>query len=301
MTTRSDQVTFHSGFVAIVGRPNVGKSSLINLLVGEKVSIVSAKPQTTRNRILGIVGDEQSQIIFIDTPGVHKPSSKLGEFMVKTIENAVQGIDLLCLLIDASKPREADHELAAAYKNYNIPKYLLLNKIDLIHPQDLLPLMASFADMNFDIMLPISAKTGEGIDRLMKEIRRQLPQGPQYYPGDIWTDQSERTMIAEIIREKALLNLREEVPHGVGVEILSVKEVREDLIEIHADIYCERNSHKSIIIGKKGEMLQKIGSQARADIEKLLQKHVNLQLWVKVRTGWMDNNNDLKSLGYWDK
>lgn len=301
MTTRSDQVTFHSGFVAIVGRPNVGKSSLINLLVGEKVSIVSAKPQTTRNRILGIVGDEQSQIIFIDTPGVHKPSSKLGEFMVKTIKNAVQGIDLLCLLIDASKPREADHELAAAYKNYNIPKYLLLNKIDLIHPQDLLPLMASFADMNFDIMLPISAKTGEGIDRLMKEIRRQLPQGPQYYPGDIWTDQSERTMIAEIIREKALLNLREEVPHGVGVEILSVKEVREDLTEIHADIYCERNSHKSIIIGKKGEMLQKIGSQARADIEKLLQNHVNLQLWVKVRTGWMDNNNDLKSLGYWDK
>ena len=301
MTNLNNQENFHSGFVAIVGRPNVGKSTLINHLVGEKVSIVSPKPQTTRNRILGIVGDEKSQIIFVDTPGVHKPSNKLGEFMAKTIQNAVQGIDMLCLLIDASKPREADHELAAVYKNYHVPKYLLLNKTDLLRPQDLLPIMSSFSEAGFDMMLPISAKTGEGIESLMLQIRKQLPLGPQYYPDDIWTDQNERAMVAEIIREKALLNLREEVPHGIGVEILSVNEIREDLTEIHADIYCERNSHKSIIIGKKGEMLQKIGSQARMDIEKLLQKHVNLQLWVKVRAGWMDNNNDLKSLGYWDK
>lgn len=301
MTTLNTQEDFHSGFVAIVGRPNVGKSTLINHLVGEKVSIVSPKPQTTRNKILGIVGDDQSQIIFVDTPGMHKPNTKLGEFMVKNIQDAVQGIDMLCLLIDASKPREADHELADIYKNYHMPKYLLLNKTDLLHPQELLPIIASFAEANFDMMLPISAKTGEGTERLMQEIRKNLPKGPQYYPDDIWTDQNERVMIAEIIREKALLNLREEVPHGVGVEVLSVKEIREDLTEIHADIYCERNSHKSIIIGKKGEMLQKIGSLARYDIEKLLQKHVNLQLWVKVREGWMDNNNDLKSLGYWDK
>ena len=301
MTTLNTQENFRSGFVAILGRPNVGKSTLVNHLVGEKVSIVSPKPQTTRNKILGIVGDDQSQIIFVDTPGMHKPSTKLGDFMVKTIQDAVQGIDMLCLLIDASKPREADHELADIYKNYHMPKYLLLNKTDLLHPQDLLPIMASFAEADFDMMLPISAKTGEGTERLMQEIRKQLPQGPQYYPDDLWTDQNERVMIAEIIREKALLNLREEVPHGIGVEVLSVKEIREDLTEIHADIYCERNSHKSIIIGKKGEMLQKIGSLARYDIEKLLQKHVNLQLWVKVREGWMDNNNDLKSLGYWDK
>ncbi|NLC32800.1 MAG: GTPase Era [Clostridiales bacterium] len=300
MTNSLKPDNFHSGFVAIVGRPNVGKSTLINHLVGEKVSIVSPKPQTTRNKILGIIGDEHSQIIFVDTPGFHKPNTKLGQYMVKTIENAVQGIDILCLLIDASRPREADHEFAAAYKEYNIPKFLLLNKTDLLHPQELLPILSSFAESGFDMMLPISAKTGEGIELLMQKIREELPLGPQYYPGDIWTDQSERAMIAEIIREKALLNLREEVPHGIGVEVLSVKEIREDLSEIHADIYCERNSHKSIIIGKKGEMLQKIGSQSRIDIEKLLHTHVNLQLWVKVRTGWMDNNNDLKSLGYWD-
>ena len=301
MTTSINQEDFRSGFVAIVGRPNVGKSTLINHLVGEKVSIVSPKPQTTRSKILGIVGDEKSQIIFVDTPGFHKPSNKLGDYMVKTIQNAVQGIDMLCLLIDASRPREADHEFAAAYKDYKIPKYLLLNKTDLLHPQELLPILSTFADAGFDMMLPISAKTGEGIERLMQEIREHLPKGPQYYPGDIWTDQSERAMIAEIIREKALLNLREEVPHGIGVEIVSVKEIRDGMTEIHADIYCERNSHKSIIIGKKGEMLQKIGTQARGDIEQLLHTHVNLQLWVKVRTGWMDNNNDLKSLGYWDK
>ena len=292
---------FHSGFVAVVGRPNVGKSTLVNRLVGEKVSIVSPKPQTTRNRILGIVGTEHSQVVFVDTPGIHKPKTKLGEYMEKSVQDAVQGIDILCVLIDASKPRPEDHELAESYKGFKVPKYLLLNKTDLVRPQDLLPIISSFADAGFDMVLPISAKSGEGLDTLMQEIQKHLPQGPKYYPDDLWTDQNERQMIAEIIREKALMNLREEVPHGIGVEVLSVKEIRKDLTEIQADIYCERASHKTIIIGRKGEMLQKIGSQARADIEKLLDCHVNLQLWVKVRTGWMDSSSDLKSLGYWER
>lgn len=292
---------FHSGFVAVVGRPNVGKSTLVNRLVGEKVSIVSPKPQTTRNRILGIVGTEHSQVVFVDTPGIHKPKTKLGEYMEKSVQDAVQGIDILCVLIDASKPRPEDHELAESYKGFKVPKYLLLNKTDLVRPQDLLPIISSFADAGFDMVLPISAKAGEGVDILMQEIYKHLPQGPKYYPDDLWTDQNERQMIAEIIREKALMNLREEVPHGIGVEVLSVKEIRKDLTEIQADIYCERASHKTIIIGRKGEMLQKIGSQARADIEKLLDFHVNLQLWVKVRTGWMDSSSDLKSLGYWER
>lgn len=292
---------FHSGFVAVVGRPNVGKSTLVNRLVGEKVSIVSPKPQTTRNRILGIVGTEHSQVVFVDTPGIHKPKTKLGEYMEKSVQDAVQGIDILCVLIDASKPRPEDHELAESYKGFKVPKYLLLNKTDLVRPQDLLPIISSFADAGFDMVLPISAKAGEGVDILMQEIYKHLPKGPKYYPDDLWTDQNERQMIAEIIREKALMNLREEVPHGIGVEVLSVKEIRKDLTEIQADIYCERASHKTIIIGRKGEMLQKIGSQARADIEKLLDCHVNLQLWVKVRTGWMDSSSDLKSLGYWER
>ena len=247
------------------------------------------------------MGTEHSQVVFVDTPGIHKPKTKLGEYMEKSVQDAVQGIDILCVLIDASKPRPEDHELAESYKGFKVPKYLLLNKTDLVRPQDLLPILSSFADAGFDMVLPISAKAGEGVDILMQEIYKHLPQGPKYYPDDLWTDQNERQMIAEIIREKALMNLREEVPHGIGVEVLSVKEIRKDLTEIQADIYCERASHKTIIIGRKGEMLQKIGSQARADIENLLDCHVNLQLWVKVRTGWMDSSSDLKSLGYWER
>ena len=172
---------FHSGFVAVVGRPNVGKSTLVNRLVGEKVSIVSPKPQTTRNRILGIVGTEHSQVVFVDTPGIHKPKTKLGEYMEKSVQDAVQGIDILCVLIDASKPRPEDHELAESYKGFKVPKYLLLNKTDLVRPQDLLPIISSFADAGFDMVLPISAKAGEGVDILMQEIYKHLPQGPKYY------------------------------------------------------------------------------------------------------------------------
>lgn len=297
----TDQQTFHSGFVAVIGRPNVGKSTLINRLVGEKVSIVTPKPQTTRNRILGIVSDEKSQIVFVDTPGVHRPRTKLGEYMEKTVQDALQGIDLLCQLVDAGKVGQDDHALAQANAGLSVPRFLLINKTDLLHPQRLLPIISAFSEYGFDMILPISARTGEGLDRLMTAIYERLPEGPRYYPDDIWTDQNERQMIGEIIREKALLLLREEVPHGIGVEVLSVKEVRADLTEIHADIYCERDAHKRIIIGRQGEMLGRIGSQARANIEALLHTQVNLQLWVKVRVGWLDNLNDLKSLGYTDK
>ncbi|NLD33982.1 MAG: GTPase Era [Clostridiales bacterium] len=297
----ADQQTFHSGFVAVIGRPNVGKSTLINRLVGEKVSIVTPKPQTTRSRILGILGDEQSQIVFVDTPGVHRPRTKLGEYMEKTIHESLQGIDLLCQLVDAGKVGRDDHALAQANAGLSVPRFLLINKTDLVHPQRLLPTISAFSEYGFDMILPISARSGEGLDRLMAAIRERLPEGPRYYPDDIWTDQNERQMIAEIVREKALMLLREEVPHGIGVEVLSVKEIRDDLTEVHADIYCEREAHKRIIIGRQGEMLGKIGSQARADIEALLHTQVNLQLWVKVRTGWLDNLNDLKSLGYTDQ
>lgn len=289
---------FRSGFVGVFGRPNVGKSTLVNRLIGEKVSIVSPKPQTTRSRILGIMTDEACQIVLVDTPGIHRPRTRLGEYMEKTVQDAMQGLDLLCVLVDASRVQASDHEMVQGFKGLNIPKYLLINKLDLVAPLTLLPIIASFAEDGFDMILPISARTGEGMDTLIAAIRKALPEGPLYFPKDMWTDQTERQIVAEIIRERALYNLREEIPHGVGIELLSMKQVSEQLTEIHANLYCEREAHKRIIIGKQGSMLKLIGSQARASIEALLGTQVNLQLWVKVREGWRDNLNDLRTLGY---
>lgn len=293
----AEQKAFHSGFVAVVGRPNVGKSTLVNRLVDEKVAIVSPKPQTTRNKLLGIVTTEDSQIVFVDTPGIHRPRTRLGEYMEQATQEAMQGIDMLCLLVDASRVSGADHEISQQLKGIKVPRFLLINKLDLVHPQQLLPIIDSFKDDGFDMILPISAAKGEGMPELMRAIHKALPEGPRYFPEDMWTDQTLRQMVAEIVREKALMNLKEEIPHGIGVELLSMKE-GEHLTEIHATIYCERDSHKGIIIGKGGRMLQQIGSQARASIELLLDTQVNLQLWVKVRPGWRDNMNDLKTLGY---
>jgi len=284
----TEQSAFHSGFAAIIGRPNVGKSTLINRLVGEKVSIVSPKPQTTRTKLLGIVTSPQAQIIFVDTPGIHRPRTKLGEYMEKAAEDALQGIDVLCVLVDALKVNAQDHSIVKRFGNVKIPKYLLINKVDLVHPQQLLPIIDSFKDDGFDMILPLSAKTGEGVEELTQAIYSALPEGPHYYPEDIFTDQTQRQMVAEIIREKALMNLKEEIPHGIGVEILTLKEESDTFTQIHATIYCERDSHKGIIIGKKGQMLQQIGTQARAGIEALLDTHVNLQLWIKVRPGWRE-------------
>ena len=289
---------FHSGFATIVGRPNVGKSTLLNTLVGEKVAIVSNRPQTTRNRVMGVMGGDNSQIVFVDTPGMHTPRTKLGEFMVKSIEDAMEGIDALLVLVDVTAIGPHDRSIVAEMSKKKVYKLLVLNKIDLVEPKDLLSIIDSFKNAGYDGIMPISAKTGDGVDQIRSELTAHLPVGPKYFPDDMLTDQPERDICAELIREKALRNLRDEVPHGVGVEMMAMKKENDNFMEIDATIYCERASHKGIIIGKRGSMLQKIGQEARQDIEALLGLHVNLQLWVKVRPGWRDSAEDLKTLGY---
>ena len=289
---------FHSGFATIVGRPNVGKSTLLNTLVGEKVAIVSNRPQTTRNRVMGVMGGDNSQIVFVDTPGMHTPRTKLGEFMVKSIEEAMEGIDALLVLVDVTAIGPHDRSIVEQMSKKKVYKLLVLNKIDLVEPKDLLGIIDSFKNAAYDGIMPISAKTGDGVAQIRKELEAHLPVGPKYFPDDMLTDQPERDICAELIREKALRNLRDEVPHGVGVEMMAMKKENDNFMEIDATIYCERASHKGIIIGKQGSMLQKIGREARQDIEALLGLHVNLQLWVKVRPGWRDSADDLKTLGY---
>ncbi len=294
----SEQLEFRSGFIAVIGRPNVGKSTLVNHLVGEKVAIVSPKPQTTRNRIVGVWTEDSFQAVFVDTPGIHQPRTRLGEFMAQSVREALQGTDIILLMADAASVSDADHRVLDDISAQKIPKILLLNKIDLVRPQNLLELIASFDGKGLEEIIPVSCKTGDGIEEVRRELIRRLPPGPRYFPQDLWTDQTERQLCAELIREKALLNLKEEIPHGIGVEVLSMRKLSERLTEIHADLYCEREGHKKIIIGKGGSMLEAIGSQARADIERLLGAHVNLKLWVKVRPGWRNSAADLKSLGY---
>ena len=289
---------FHSGFITIVGRPNVGKSTLMNALVGEKIAIVSPRPQTTRSRIMGIVTHPGWQIVFLDTPGVHKPRTKLGEFMMQSVRDAMDGTDGMLMLVDAMHIGEQDHQLAADVVKTSAPKLLAINKIDLLPREKLLELIASFADAGFDAIIPISAKTGDGLEDLTNALVSRLPEGPKYFPDDMVTDQPERVICAELIREKTLRHLREEVPHGIGVEMMRIEKLSDSLTQMDATIYCERDAHKGIIIGRHGSMLQTIGTEARMDIEKLMDTHVNLQLWVKVRPGWRDNVSDLRNLGY---
>lgn len=289
---------FHSGFATIVGRPNVGKSTLLNTLVGEKIAITSSRPQTTRSRVMGVMSGDGCQIVFVDTPGIHRPRTKLGEFMVQSIEEAMEGIDALLVLADVTAIGPHDRSIIEEMSHKKVFKVLVLNKTDLVEPKNLLGIIDSFKDVPYDAILPVSARTGDGIEDLKKELTAHLPVGPKYFPDDMLTDQPERDICAELIREKALRNLRDEVPHGIGVEMMAMKKLNDHFTEIDATIYCERDSHKGIIIGKKGAMLQKIGAEARADIEALLDTHVNLQLWVKVRPGWRDSAEDLKTLGY---
>lgn len=289
---------FHSGFATIVGRPNVGKSTLLNTLVGEKIAITSSRPQTTRSRVMGVMSGDGCQIVFVDTPGIHRPRTKLGEFMVQSIEEAMEGIDALLVLADVTAIGPHDRSIIEEMSHKKVFKVLVLNKTDLVEPKNLLGIIDSFKDAPYDAILPVSARTGDGIEDLKKELTAHLPVGPKYFPDDMLTDQPERDICAELIREKALRNLRDEVPHGIGVEMMAMKKLNDHFTEIDATIYCERDSHKGIIIGKKGAMLQKIGAEARADIEALLDTHVNLQLWVKVRPGWRDSAEDLKTLGY---
>lgn len=294
----SDENAFRSGFVTIVGRPNVGKSTLMNAMVGEKIAIVSSRPQTTRNRIMGVMTRPDWQIVFLDTPGIHTPRTKLGESMMQSVKDAMDGMDGMLVLVDATQVGEQDRAIVRDMGGRKVPKVLALNKIDLLTPDKLLSLIASFADCGYDAIIPISAKTGDGLDDLTKQLSSALPQGPKYFPDDMMTDQPERLICAELIREKALSHLRDEVPHGIGVEMMGMEKKNDNFMEINATIYCEREAHKGIIIGKHGAMLQTIGTEARTDIEKLLGLHVNLKLWVKVRPDWRNRTSDLRTLGY---
>jgi GTP-binding protein Era len=294
----NDAQPFHSGFIAIVGRPNVGKSTLLNALLGEKLAIVSPKPQTTRNRILGVYTAENSQLVFLDTPGVHNPRNRLGEYMMQTVRDALQGIDGLMTVVDATQVDRQDRELVKDMAAHKIKKTLVLNKIDLMPKERLLTLIQSFADSGYDEIMPVSALTGDGVDDLRKLLISMLPEGPRYFPEDTLTDEPERFLCAEIVREKALLHLKDEVPHGIGVEVMTLHKIRDGLTEIDATIYCERSAHKGIVIGKQGAMLKRIGADARVDIEALLGTHVNLKLWVKVREDWRNRRDDLQTLGY---
>ena len=291
---------FLSGFAAIVGRPNVGKSTMMNAMVGEKVAIVSSRPQTTRNRIMGVATAPDHQIVFLDTPGLHKPRTKLGEYMVKSVEGAMDGIDVLLVLVDVSDVGPQDRAIVEEMAARKVKKILVLNKTDIVDEAKLMATIQSFSAEKYDAIVPISARTGKNMEELRRLIVSFLPQGPKYFPDDMMTDQPERVICAEIIREKALLHLRDEVPHGVGVEMMRIQKLSENMTEIHATIYCERASHKGIIIGKQGAMLRTIGAEARRDIENLLGTRVNLQLWVKVREDWRNRMDDLRTLGYED-
>lgn len=296
-----DEHVFYSGFIPIVGLPNVGKSTLMNAMIGEKIAIVSNRPQTTRNRIMGVVTHEHDQMVFLDTPGIHQPRTKLGQYMMQSVHSAMDGMDCILMIADASHITEKDLEIAGDIVSKDTPAILALNKIDLIRPDRILEVTGRFADFGFDEIIPVSAHTGNGLDVLNDNLRKHLPEGPRYFPDDMITDQPERILCAEIIREKALRHLRDEVPHGIGVEILGIEEKHEGLTEINATVYCEREAHKRIIIGKHGSMLQTIGSEARADIEKLLNTHINLKLWIKIRPDWRNNITDLRTLGYDEK
>lgn len=292
---------FKSGFVSLIGRPNVGKSTLMNCLIGEKIAIISNKPQTTRNKIQSILTQDDFQVVFIDTPGIHKPKSKLGDYMVKSAETTLNEVDIVLYLIEPfEKIKDSDMAILERLKNVKTPVFLIINKIDTTSPEELLKVIDAYKDIyDFAEIIPISALKSKNKEDLLKAIKKYLPEGPQYFPADMITDQPERQLAAEIIREKALYLLQEEIPHGIAVEITSMK-LRKDknITDIEATLYCERDSHKGIIIGKQGSMLKKIGTNARKDIQRLLGSPVNLQIWIKVKKDWRDSDFLLKNFGY---
>ncbi|MFA9423946.1 MAG: GTPase Era [Sedimentibacter sp.] len=292
---------FKSGFVTIIGRPNVGKSTLMNAMIGEKISIMSDKPQTTRNKIRTVYTDDEAQIIFLDTPGIHKPKNHLGEFMNTEVNSAIEEMDVLIMITDEfNKIGPGDDFIIEKIKDIKSKKILILNKIDMFDQEKAIKMAAEFDKYKvFDDIMPMSALKNLGVDSLIKLIIKYLKTGPMYFPHDFITDRPERFVVAEIIREKALMYLQDEVPHGIAIEIEEMKERKNrNLVDIRASILCEKKSHKSIIIGKEGRKIKGIGKSAREDIEKLLGSQVNLQLFVKISENWRDNNYLLKSLGY---
>ena len=288
-----------TAFIAIVGRPNVGKSTLLNAILGEKVAIVSKKPQTTRNRITGIHTTGENQFVFLDTPGMHNPRTKLGDYMVKTTSQTIAGVDSAILVVEA---REAVGDIEAKmiqrFKSEGIKAILVINKIDTVRPENIAKTIAAYAEaFDFDAVIPIAAKSGKGVETVLSECEKFLDEGEWFFPDDIVTDQPERQVAAEIIREKLLRMLEEEIPHGTAVTIEEWKE-EGNLVSIRAEIYCEKASHKGIIIGKQGSMLKKIGTNARYENEQLLEARANLKLWVKVKKDWRDSDFLMKNFGY---
>ena len=286
--------------VSVVGRPNVGKSTLTNKLVGQKVAIVSSKPQTTRTRITGVLSRGETQYVLLDTPGLHKPRSRLGDYMCKVVTDTVSEVDVAVLVVEPiPNIGPAEESLIAQIKQHHMPAILVINKIDTIKKEELLAVIATYAAVHeFDAVVPISARTGEGVEELLTEIDKYAIEGPQLFPEDMVSDQPERQLVAEIIREKMLRLLDREVPHGVAVGIERWHEREDGLVEINAVIYCEKASHKGIIIGKQGAMLREIGKQARGDIERMLDAKVYLELWVKVKEGWRNNQYQMRNFGY---
>ena len=291
-----------SGFATIIGRPNVGKSTLMNKIIGQKIAIASNKPQTTRNKIQTVYTDmEKGQRVFSDTPGIHKASNKLGEYMVEVAEHSLRDMDVVLFLVEPTNFVGAgEKHIIEVISKSNVPAILVINKIDSVKKEELLSFIDTYSkEYNFDEIVPVSAKTGENVDELIDVIFKYLPYGPMFYDEDTITDQPEKQIVAEMIREKALHALNEEVPHGIAVTIDIMKKRKgQKVMDIEATIICERESHKGIIIGKGGEMLKKIGTNARYEIEKMLDMKVNLKLWVKVKKNWRDNDVLMKNVGY---
>lgn len=291
---------FKSGFVAVIGRPNVGKSTLINSLIGQKIAIMSDKPQTTRNKILCVLTQDDAQILFIDTPGIHKPKHKLGEYMLSAAENALKEVDCVLFVVDASEEIGAGElYILERLKSTKRPVLLVVNKVDKIDKRQILPIISSYADRyEFAGALPISAKDRVNLELLVAEIKKHLEEGPQYYPSDMITDQPERLVVAELIREKVLHLTREEIPHAIAVDIEEMAVRKNDDVYIRATIYVERESQKGIVIGAKGALLKEVGALARADIENLLGSKTYIDLWVKVKKDWRNRDNILRGFGY---
>ena len=289
-----------SGIITICGRPNVGKSTLTNALVGEKVAIVSSKPQTTRNRICAILNRGDTQFVFMDTPGLHKARTRLGDYMVDVVRKSVADVDGVMLLVEPiAHIGEPEQELIARIKTLGVPAALVINKIDTVEKEDLLAVMAVYGGAcDWDAVVPISARTGEGVEDLLGVLSRWIPEGPQLFPDDVVTDQPERQVMAEIVREKLLRNLDKEIPHGTAVEVTKFSQRDSGVIDCHVTIYCEKESHKGIIIGKGGAMLKKVSSEARQDMERFMGDKIYLETWVKVKENWRDNPAAIQNFGY---
>lgn len=295
-----DTPAYKSGFVAVVGRPNVGKSTLINALIGDKIVIVSDKAQTTRNRITCIYTDDKKQIVFMDTPGIHKPKHKLGQYMVQAATDSLKEVEAVLFLVAANEKKgPGDLFIIEQLKKVHVPVFLIINKIDTIKKEQLLETIVAYKELYpFKAIIPISAEQKDNIDEVVAEIDKVLPVGPKYFPDDMITDQPERLIISDIVREKVLLHTQDEVPHSIAVEVDEMKTRKDGTTYVRATVFCERDSQKGILIGKKGSMLRQLGAEARADIERLLAGKVYLDIWVKVKKDWRNKSAMLSELGY---